>query len=115
MSDNKLKTPIIALIGAMALMASAPAFAQTSTAPAADSTAAAASAAPADSSAAAPADSSAAADSSAPATGSAVGAKGAGKLTPITMFIGATWVVKTVILGLALCSVLSWALLVTKI
>ena len=31
---NKLKTPIIALIGAMALMVSAPAFAQT--APAAD-------------------------------------------------------------------------------
>jgi len=31
------------------------------------------------------------------------------------MFLGATWVVKIVILGLALCSVLSWALLVTKL
>jgi biopolymer transport protein ExbB len=113
MSDNKLKTPIIALIGALALMVSAPAFAQ-SAAPAADSTAAAASAAPVDSSAAV-ADSSAAADSSAPASGSAVGSKGAGKLTPITMFLNATWVVKTVILGLALCSILSWALLITKI
>ena len=29
MLDNKLKTPFIALVGAMALMASAPAFAQT--------------------------------------------------------------------------------------
>jgi biopolymer transport protein ExbB len=31
------------------------------------------------------------------------------------MFINATWVVKIVILGLALCSVLSWTLLITKI
>jgi biopolymer transport protein ExbB len=112
MSDNKLKTPIIALCGAVALMMSAPAFAQSS----ADSSAApaAASAAPADSSAsaAAPADSSAAAASA--ITSSAAG-KGATKLTPITMFIGATWVVKIVIMGLALCSVLSWALLVTKL
>ena len=41
--------------------------------------------------------------------------KDAGKLTPVTMFINATWVVKTVILGLALCSILSWALLVTRL
>src|ERR1700761_6200192 len=33
MFDNKLKTPFIALVGAVALMASAPAFAQTAAAP----------------------------------------------------------------------------------
>jgi biopolymer transport protein ExbB len=107
---NKLKTPIIALIGAMALMASAPAFAQ-SAAPA-DSAAAAASAAPADSSAsaAAPADSSAgAADQQAPA------AKGPGALNAFTMFINATWPVKTVIIGLFLCSALSWMTLIIKL
>ena len=109
MSDNKLKTPIIALLGAMALMVSAPAFAQSSAAPAADSAASAAPA-PADSSAAA-----APADSSAPAAGAPTTIKDAGKLTPVTMFINATWVVKTVILGLALCSILSWALLVTRL
>jgi biopolymer transport protein ExbB len=103
MSHNKLKTPIIALIGALSLMVSAPAFAQ-SAAPA-DSTAAAASAAPADSSAAA----------QAPTAIAATTSGGATKLTPVTMFIGATWVVKAVILGLALCSVLSWTLLITKL
>jgi biopolymer transport protein ExbB len=102
MSHNKLKTPIIALVGALSLMVSAPAFAQ-SAAPA-DSTAAASSAAPADSSAAA-----------APTAIAATTSGGATKLTPVTMFIGATWVVKAVILGLALCSVLSWTLLITKL
>jgi biopolymer transport protein ExbB len=108
MSHNKLKTPIIALIGALSLMVTAPAFAQ--------------SAAPADSgaSAAAAADSSAAAAATpgAPQAASTIAANasgGASKLTPVTMFIGATWVVKAVILGLALCSILSWALLVTKL
>jgi biopolymer transport protein ExbB len=108
MSHNKLKTPLIALIGALSLMVTAPAFAQ--------------SAAPADSSApaasAAPADSSAAAAPGAPQAASSIAANasgGASKLTPITMFLGATWVVKAVILGLALCSVLSWTLLITKL
>src|ERR1700761_9857756 len=45
MFDNKLKTPFIALIGAVALLASAPAFAQHA-APAAAPAAAAAAAAP---------------------------------------------------------------------
>jgi biopolymer transport protein ExbB len=107
---NKLKTPIIALIGAMALLASAPAFAQ-SAAPA-DSAAAAASAAPADSSAAsaAPADSSAGA-----AAQAAAPAESAGKLNAFTMFINATWPVKTVIIGLFLCSALSWMTLIVKL
>ncbi len=109
MSHNKLKTPFIALIGALSLMVTAPAFAQ-SAAPA-DSGASAASAA-ADSSAAA------AAAPGAPQATSTIAANasgGASKLTPITMFLGATWVVKAVILGLALCSVLSWTLLITKL
>ncbi len=108
---NKLKTPIIALIGAMALLASAPAFAQ-SAAPA-DSAAAAASAAPADSSAAA---SAAPADSSAGAAAQAASpSAGAGKLNAFTMFINATWPVKTVIIGLFLCSALSWMTLIIKL
>jgi biopolymer transport protein ExbB len=107
---NKLKTPIIALIGAMALLASAPAFAQ-SAAPA-DSAAAAASAAPADSSAAA---SAAPADSSGAAAQAAGPADTAGKLNAFTMFINATWPVKTVIIGLFLCSALSWMTLIIKL
>jgi biopolymer transport protein ExbB len=107
MSHNKLKTPIIALVGALSLMVAAPTFAQ--------------SAAPADSSAsasAAAASSSATPAAGAPEAASTIAANasgGASKLTPITMFIGATWVVKAVILGLALCSVLSWTLLITKL
>jgi biopolymer transport protein ExbB len=108
MLDNKRMTPIIALIGAMALMASSPALAQTA---APSTTESAASAAPTDS--AAPADSSA---SAAPAAAEAPTAiKGAGKLTPITMFINATGVVQTVIVLLLLASIISWTLLVTKL
>ena len=109
MSHNKLKTPIIALVGALSLMVSAPAFAQ---APApADSSASAAAAA--DSSAAA--SSAAAAPDQAGSASAASASGGATKLTPVTMFLGATWVVKAVIIGLALCSVLSWTLLITKL
>jgi biopolymer transport protein ExbB len=106
---NKLKTPIIALIGAMALMASAPAFAQTA---APTDSAAAASAAPADSSAsaAAPAES-----SSGAAAQAAAPANGPGALNAFTMFINATWPVKTVIIGLFLCSALSWMTLIIKL
>ena len=98
MFDNKRLTPIIALIGAMTLMISAPAFAQTASAPAES---------------AAPAASSAAADSTAepPTTIN----QGKEKLTPVTMFINATPVVKTVIVGLALASLFSWTLLLTKL
>ena len=104
MLDNKRKTPIIALLGAMALMASAPAFAQDP-----------APAAPAANAAAAPA---AAAPAAAPAAGEpAEPAKieHAGKLTPIQMFLDAEPVVKVVMIGLVLASIFSWTLLVTKI
>ena len=100
MFDNKRLTPIIALIGAMTLMISAPAFAQTA--------------------ASAPAESSAPAASSAAATPDAAEPpttinQGKEKLTPVTMFINATPVVKTVIVGLALASLFSWTLLLTKL
>ena len=108
MLDNKRKTPFIALIGAVALMASAPAFAQGAApaAPAAD--AAAPAAAPADA-AAAPAPA-APAEEAAPAQ-----IKNAGKLTAFQMFMDAQPVVKVVMIGLILSSIFSWTLLVTKL
>ena len=111
MLDNKRKTPFIALIGAVALMASAPAFAQEAAAPAAP----AAAEAPAADVAAVPA-----ADAAAPAAegaGDVEPAKieHAGKLTVMQMFLDAEPVVKVVMIGLVLASVLSWTLLVTKL
>jgi len=108
MFDNKLKTPFIALVGAVALMASAPAFAQTA-APAAAPAAAAApeAAAPA---AAPAADASASADANLPPQ-----MKHAGKMGIGTMFMDAKPVVKVVMLGLLLASIFSWALLITKL
>jgi biopolymer transport protein ExbB len=106
MLDNKRKTPFIALLGAMALMASAPAFAQNP-----------APAAPAADAAAAPAAEAAPAAPAAPAAEPAEPAKieHAGKLTPIQMFLDAEPVVKVVMIGLILASIFSWTLLVTKI
>ena len=105
MLDNKRKTPFIALLGAMALMASAPAFAQN---PAPAAPAADAAAAPA--AEAAPAAPAAAAEPAEPAK-----IEHAGKLTPIQMFLDAEPVVKVVMIGLILASIFSWTLLVTKI
>ncbi len=106
MFDIHRKTPLIAMIGALALMASAPAFAQTadSAAPAA-SDAAAASAAPAASDATAAADT----GDQAPAQ-----IKGAGKLTLVSMFVDASPVPKVVMVALAIASLLSWTLFFTK-
>jgi biopolymer transport protein ExbB len=103
MFDNKLKTPFIALVGAMALMASAPAFAQ---APAAPAPAAADAAAPA----AAPA--AAAPDAGAPAEPPQM--KHAGKMGIGTMFMDAKPEVKVVMLILLLSSIFSWTILITK-
>lgn len=112
MLDNKRKTPFIALIGAVALMASAPAFAQEAAAPAAPAAAdaAAAPAAPAADAAAPAADAAAPAADVAPAQ-----IEHAGKLTVMQMFLDAEPVVKVVMIGLVLASVLSWTLLVTKL
>jgi biopolymer transport protein ExbB len=98
MFDNKLKTPFIALVGAIALAVSAPAFAQN--APAAPPAAAAPAAAPA----------AASAEPEAPPQ-----IKGAGKLNIGTMFLNAKPVVQVVMSGLLLASLFSWALLITKL
>lgn len=112
MLDNKRLTPLIALFGAVALMASAPAFAQdaaTTAAPAAAAAPADAAAAPA----ATPAADAAAADAGAPPT--LEKQSHGGRLTPVTMFMDAEWVVKVVMIGLVLASIFSWTLLITKL
>jgi len=110
MLDNKRKTPFIAVFGALALMMSAPAFAQ----PAPEAPAADAAAAPAPDPAAAPAPVAEAADpaaeDAAPET-----IKHAGKLTVAQMFLDSQWVVKIVMIGLVLASIFSWMLLITKL
>jgi biopolymer transport protein ExbB len=109
MLDIKRKTPLIALVGAMALMASAPAFAQDASAPAPATTEAAAPAAAPAPTAAAPA------EEPLDAGVAATEKMKAHSLTPIGMFMQAQAVVKVVMIGLILASVFSWVLLITKI
>jgi biopolymer transport protein ExbB len=109
MLETKRTSHLIALVGALALLAGAPAHAQT--APAAAPAAAAPAAPDAAAPAAAPADSSA----SEGAEGLKVGGSANGKLTPITMFMQADLVVKIVMIGLLACSVGTWMLLVIKL
>ncbi|PZR37219.1 MotA/TolQ/ExbB proton channel family protein [Caulobacter segnis] len=109
MLDIKRKTPLIALVGAVALMASAPAFAQD--AKPADPAAASAPADAAATPAATPAPEAAPAEAPA-AEGES---KGGHSLTPVGMFLAAGAVVKVVMIGLLLASVFSWVLLLTKI
>lgn len=107
MLDIKPNLSLAALVGAVALTMGVPAFAQN--------------AAPAP--AAAASDAAPASDAAAPASGLANGGavsaptaiKNAGKLTPIQMFLDAEPVVKVVMVGLLLCSIFSWTLLVTKL
>ncbi len=108
MLDKQRLNPLIAIMGAAALMMSAPAFAQDPAAPAADPAAAAAAAAPAADAAAAP---EAPAADAAPPTIDNHG----GKITPATMFLEADLVVKVVMVGLILASIFSWVLLITKL
>jgi len=106
MLDNKRMTPIIALIGALALVTSTPALAQT---------AATSAAAPAASDAAPASDAAAAPASDAPAAQDApTQIKGAGSLNAVTMFLNASLIVQVVISGLILASILSWMTLITK-
>ena len=98
MLDNKRKTSLIALVGAVALMASAPAFAQNAPAPAAPAPAAA------------PAEGNAAANAELPPQ-----MQHGGKINIGTMFMDAKPVVKVVMLGLVLASLFSWATLITKL
>jgi biopolymer transport protein ExbB len=111
MLDNKLKITFSALLGAMALSLSAPAFAQNAAAPAAPAADAAAAAPAADAAAAAPAAEAAAPE--APADPPTM--KNAGQLNVGTMFMDSDPVVKIIMVGLALSSILSWTILVTKI
>jgi biopolymer transport protein ExbB len=115
MLDKKRTTPFLALIGAVALMASAPALAQAPAAPPADAAAAPA----ADAAAAPPAADANAAAPAAPAAPAAEAAppqmKHAGRMGISTMFLDAKPVVKVVMIGLVLASVFSWTLLITKL
>ncbi|MGE5565840.1 MAG: tonB-system energizer ExbB [Parcubacteria group bacterium] len=109
MLDKKL-TPIIAALGAVALMTSAPAFAQTA------DNAAAPAAATADAAATPVAANADAAAASAPAAPPTMEKQShGGRMTPITMFMDAEWVVKVVMIGLVLASIFSWTLLITKL
>ena len=108
MLETKRTTPLIAVLGALALMAvSAPAFAQNTSD---DSTAAAANTTT---------NTTASADTGGVSNGGATDApttiKGAGKMTPVQMFIQATPVVKTVMVGLLLASIVSWTTLIIKL
>jgi biopolymer transport protein ExbB len=110
MLETKRTKPLLALLGAVALMtASVPVMAME-----------AAPAAPAADAAAALADANAvAAEPAAPAVDPAanqapVTIEHAGQLTPVQMFIDATPIVKAIMIGLLLASTLSWTLLVVK-
>jgi biopolymer transport protein ExbB len=105
MLDNKRLTPIIALIGALALVTSTPAFAQT---------AATSAAAPAASDATPASDAPAAAASDAAPAAAPAPDPNLHSANVVSLFLGATLVVKFVIVGLALASILSWMTLITK-
>lgn len=103
MLNSKKTNILLAMAGAAALMASSPVLAQATAEP----TPAASTAAPA---AAAPA----AAEADPATVNDAVGG-GHGDITPISMFMEATVVVKVVMAGLLLASILSWTLLLIKL
>ena len=100
MLDSKKTNILLALAGAAVLVASSPALAQAPATPAAASAPAAAPSAPAAEPVAEPA--------AAAETG------GHGDITPISMFMMATPVVKVVMIGLILASIFSWTLLIIK-
>jgi len=112
MLETKRTKTLLALVGAAALMTAMPAFAQEAPAEApAEAAAVDATAADANAVEAAPAD--AALD--APAVEAPTEIEHAGELTPIQMFIDATPIVKAIMLGLILASILTWTVLVIKI
>ncbi len=111
MLQSKRTTPLLAVLGAVALMTvSAPAFAQNST----DTSTAAASASNTTEGGAPAADSSGDVSNggsvAAPTSIKAGVANG-----PVGMFLGATPVVKVVMAGLLIASVLSWTILIIKL
>ena len=109
MLDSKKTNILLALAGAAVLMASSPVLAQDAATPAAPA-AAASTAAPAADAAAPAAD--AAAPAADPTTVSeSVSGGHSGGITPVSMFMEATAVVKIVMIGLLLASIFSWTLL----
>jgi len=112
MLDSKKTNILLALAGAAVLMASSPVMAQDA-APAAPTVAEATVAAPAAAPAAEGADAAVASEDPTSVNESVGG--GHGKLTPIGMFMIAHPVVKVVMLGLVLASVLTWTLLLIKL
>jgi biopolymer transport protein ExbB len=107
MLHTKRTTPLLALVGAFALMTAAPAMAQNSATPA-PAAAAATTPAPAATPDATPA-------ASPDATPTKVGGANAGHLGPFEMFMDAEVLVKVVMIGLLICSLLSWTILILKI
>jgi biopolymer transport protein ExbB len=101
MLDSKKTNILLALAGAAVLVASSPALAQAPATPAAAS-------APAAAAPSAPAAEPVAEPAAAAETG------GHGDITPISMFMMATPVVKVVMIGLILASIFSWTLLIIK-
>ena len=115
MLDNKRMNPLIAALGAIVLMAATPALAQDPAVPAPDAAAAPA-AEGALTAEEAPAPVAAPAEDVAPTTLDDTMKKGhSGGLTPWTMFVDATPVVKVVMIGLVLASAFSWVLLLLKL
>jgi biopolymer transport protein ExbB len=108
MLHTKRNTPLLAIVGALALMTAAPAFAQATPAPAAAGAPAAAAPAPAPATAPAPAE-------NADQTPTQVGGAHHGHLGPWEMFVDAEPLVKVVMVGLALASLFSWTILILKI
>jgi len=104
MLEHKKSNPLIALLGAAALLMSAPAMAATAPAP----TSAAASVA-------APADAAPAADEATEDSSSTAALPHTANVDFVSMFMGATVVVKLVMALLAICSVISWVLLIMKL
>ena len=108
MLDIKKTNILLAMAGAAVLMASSPVLAQDTTTPAP-----AAASAPAATPEAAPAADAPAADAA--AAGEEAATSGHADITPISMFMEATAVVKIVMIGLLLASIFSWTILIIKL
>ena len=113
MLDSKKTNILLALAGAAVLMASSPVLAQDAATPAAAPAAVAPAAVPA-------ADAAAPTDAAAPAVdpttvAESVSGGHSGGITPVSMFMEATAVVKIVMIGLLLASIFSWTLLLIKL
>jgi biopolymer transport protein ExbB len=113
MLQSKRTTPILAVLGAVALMSvSAPAFAQNT----ADASApAAADASATNTTSSTSSDSSGGGVNNGGAEAAPTSIKGGSSLSPVGMFLNATPVVKVVMIGLLLASVFSWMTLIIKL